>query len=103
MVGLQMEEVAPGNTRGVLLELGIGTTVPCSLVAKPERKWERVHTSYCLSTTELQMLLVVHMCMYVCVYELTSHHYMVLCGPQLMGMMIVGIEVNIIFCHSHMV
>lgn len=34
MVGLQMKELAPGNSRKVLLELGMGTTGPCSLVAK---------------------------------------------------------------------
>lgn len=95
MVGLQMKELAPGHSRKVLLGLGMGTTGPRSLVAKAWKEMGK-YISYCISTTELHMLQVLHICM--CMY--IFHHCMVPCGPQFTGMVIVGTEVSIIFCHS---
>lgn len=92
MVGLQTKELAPGNSREVLL--GLGTTGPCSLVAKAWKEMGKC-ISYCISTAELQMLLELHirMCMY------NFHHHVVPCGPQFTGMVVVRTEVNLIFCH----
>lgn len=95
MVGLQMKELAPGHSRKVLLGLGMGTTGPRSLVAKAWKEMGK-YISYCISTTELHMLQVLHICM--CMY--IFHHCMVPCGSQFTGMVIVVTEVNIIFCHS---